>query len=56
MKTSADAQLALELGEQRDDLGLGGDVERGDRLVADDQPRARRRARGRCRRAGAVRR
>jgi hypothetical protein len=32
-------ELVLEVLEQVDDLGLDRDVQRGDRLVGDDQPR-----------------
>ena len=32
-----DAEVALQLDEQLEDLGLHGDVERRDRLVADDE-------------------
>lgn len=49
-------QLPLQLRRQGGHLVLGRDVERGDGLVADDQFRLRRPARGRSRRAGAVRR
>ena len=40
MKMYGDAELVLEVLEQVDDLGLDRDVERRDRLVADDQLRA----------------
>ena len=39
-------EFALELLEQVDDLGLDGDVERGDRLVGDDQLRVQRQRAG----------
>ena len=40
------AELALEVLEQVDDLRLDGDVERGDRLVADDELRVQRQGSG----------
>ena len=51
-----DAELALQIGEQPQDLRLDGDVERGRRLVGDQQRRARTSAPWRSSRAGAVRR
>ena len=48
--------LALQVDQQIDHLGLDRDVERRDRLVADDQTRVRATARARCRCAGAGRR
>ena len=50
-----EAELLLQVFEQVDDLRLDRDVERRDRLVADDQLRDRPPARGRCRCAGAGR-
>ena len=50
------AQLPLQVAQQVDDLRLDRDVQRGDRLVGDDQLRAAARAPGRCRCAGAGRR
>ena len=41
-------EVALQVLEQVEDLRLDRDVERGDRLVGDEQLRARARARGRC--------
>ena len=38
-------EVALQVGEQVDDLRLDGDVERGDRLVADDERGSRASAR-----------
>ena len=49
-------ELAPQLHEQVEHLRLDRDVERGDRLVADQQLRAAPRARGRCRCARAARR
>ena len=49
-------ELVLQVHQQVDDLRLDRHVERRDRLVADDQLRARAPARGRCRCAGAGRR
>ena len=51
-----EAELVLQVLEQVDDLRLDRDVERRDRLVADDELRARARGRARCRCAGAGRR
>ena len=50
------AELVLQVLEQVEDLRLDRDVERRDRLVADDQLRVRAPARARCRCAGAARR
>ena len=49
------AELGLQVLQQVDDLRLDRDVERADRLVADDELGVRARARGRCRCAGAGR-
>ena len=50
------AELALQILQQVDDLRLHRDVERGDRLVADDEAAVAAPGRGRCRCAGAGRR
>ena len=41
-----EAEVALELGQQVDDLGADADIEGGDRLVADDEFRAEREGAG----------
>ena len=38
MNSSVEAELALQLAQQVEDLRLDRDVERRDRLVGDDQP------------------